>query len=131
MSYTSIVRGYEAPTATTQLTRTALTDAVALRSNYRADRENSRVQTYILLTAEIAKEAGLRAGQRVSVLQGTGKDAGKFRIVANAEGTYKLGRTTGGTYSLRIRTHYVLRNERSTTPATVTSYGKGVVTISI
>ena len=130
MSYTSVVRGEEVSTPETNLNRVSRTDAVALRSNYRADRPDSRVQTYILLTSEVAKEAGLRAGQRVSVLQGTGKDAGKFRVVANTAGAYKLGRNSG-TYGLRIRTHYVLRNERTTTPARVTSIGRGVVTVSI
>lgn len=129
MSYSSVVKGESVTTETTGLT-TLNQKTAAIRGTYRADRTASRVQTYILITPELAKLAGLRAGTRVSVLEGKGKDAGKFRIVANSKGTYKIGRHEG-TYSLRIRTQRVLRNARSTTPARVTSYGKGVITIAL
>ena len=101
-----------------------------LRGARRSDRPNSRVQTFIKLTAEIAKASKLRVGQRVSILQGTGKDSGKYRIIADANGSYKLGRATGA-YRLQVRTQRLLRNSRVSTQATVTSYGKGVVTIAI
>lgn len=133
MSYTSVIRGEEVTRNMSGLTTVRQTEAsaaVATRSNYRADRNSSRAQTYILITQEVARLAGLRAGQRVSILQGTGRDAGKYRIVANSEGTYKIGKSNGR-YALRIRTQKLLRYERATTLTRVTSYGKGVLTIAI
>jgi len=105
-------------------------DEAAIRGHYRAD--YGTLQTTILLTPEIAKAAGFRAGTRVTVLRGTGKDKGKVRIVANRRGTLKFSRTKAGeSYTLRLRTSRLLTRPTSTKEVTVTSYGKGAVTLSL
>ena len=129
MSYSSlntVDTEYSVPT----LTRTYNEDAAAVRAHYRSD--YGTLQTTVLLSPEIAKAAGFRAGTRVTVLRGTGKDKGKVRIVANRRGTLRFSKTSPGTsYSLRLRTSRLLTRPSAVRNATVTSYGKGAVTLSL
>lgn len=133
MSYTSIYKEEAAATvpALTKISASKTLGDVAIRSAYRQDRPETPVQTYVLLTPEVAKAAGFRAGTRVSVLKGTGRDAGKVRIVANSKGTLKLGKTGSDTYNLRIRTSSLLTRRMTTKDAAVTSYAKGAITIAL
>ena len=129
MSYSSLNTtdtGYSVPA----LTRTNTENAAAVRAHRRAD--YGTLQTTILLTPEIARVAGFRPGTRVTVLRGTGNDKGKVRLVANRRGTLRFSRTSPGTsYSLRIRTSRLLTRPTTTKGVTVTSYAKGVVTLSL
>jgi hypothetical protein len=129
MSYSSL-RATDTDYSVPSLTRTNAEDAAAVRAHYRAD--YGTLQTTILLSPEIARVAGFRAGTRVTVLRGTGKDAGKVRLVANRNGTLKFGKTKAGeSYTIRLRTSRLLTRRTNTKPATVTSYGKGAVTLSL
>ncbi len=133
MSYTNIVDG-EMTVKVPSMQKTTTKNnpgAVAVRAQYRQDRPNSRVQTYVLLTTELARSAGFRAGARVSVLEGTGRDAGKVRIVADKNGSYKLGRTGSNRFSLRVRTNALLGKRTRTKATKVTSFTKGAITIAL
>lgn len=129
MSYSSLNAtdtNYSVPA----LKRSNTEDVAAVRAHRRAD--YGTLQTTILLTPEIARTAGFRPGTRVTVLRGTGKDKGKVRLVANRTGTLKFSKTSPGTsYSLRVRTSRLLTRPTSTKDVTVTSYAKGVVTLSL
>ena len=82
-------------------------------------------RTYITLNKEVAKATGIRAGQRVSVLKGTGKDAGKVRIVANKKGSVKL-------HGLTVRSSKLFAEASNSMPrARETSFAKGALTIAV
>lgn len=129
MAYNTISSDTGAQTPT--LTRVSGT-TVAIRATRRQDRPESRPQTTIYLTQEVAREAGLRKGSRVSILSGTGRDEGKVRIVANRNGTYRVGATGSNTYTLRIRTNNLLRTTtRTTKEAKVTGVAKGALAFAL
>lgn len=106
--------------------KTKLTAAV--RASYRQDRPESRVQTYVLLDADTAKTAGFRAGSRVNATV-TGKS---ISIVADSEGSFKLGKASpGSAYRLRLRTSQLLGRSTASKEARVTRATKGSLTIAL
>jgi hypothetical protein len=124
MSYTSVYetdKVSETPAMVRNRSEAALPVTV---SAYRRTDANS-VRTYVILSQEALEAAGLRAGRRVSVLRGEGRDAGKIRIVANRNGSVKISN------NLLVRTGRLLERTTSNRQAQVTGYAKGALTISL
>lgn len=99
----------------------------------RASRKSpNSVTTTITLDKQAAKLAGLRRGQRVSLLRGTGKDSGKIRIVADSEGSLKIGESyTRPEFHLSIASARLFDKAMKIKNVHVTSYAKGAITLSM
>ena len=131
MSYSAVNKvdvNYVTPTLTRTRPEQELGE-VTVRSSRRSPKS---VVTTIALDKQAAKLAGLRRGQRVSLLRGTGKDSGKIRIVANSDGALKIGESyTRPEFHLSISSARLLNSAVKMKNARVISYAKGAITLAV
>lgn len=124
MSYTSVYKTDTVATST-PMRRNRSQEALPVTVSAYRRTDTDSVRTYVILSQEALKAAGLRAGRRVSVLRGEGRDAGKIRIVANRKGSVKISD------NLLVRTGRLLERKTTNRQATVTGYSNGALTISL
>ena len=132
MSYSAVNKvdvNYETPTLTRVRSESKMGE-VAVKASKRTD--SNSVVTSIFLDENASRTAGLRRGQRVSLLRGTGKDKGKIRIVANKKGSLKIQESYNHPeFHLRIQSARLFDRKMNPRAARLTSYAKGAITLSV